>query len=101
MFTTENDSKIWKAALKMEGLDIYGATDLEPHEISMISDAMSLITKEMIELRNALDEDIEYNDQHSGMKLRNVLNNTLLTCENPKGNTMEVVALELLQQVEE
>jgi len=101
MFTNANDSKIWKAALKMEGLDIYGATDLEDHEISMISDAMSLISKEMIELRDALDEHLTHNDHQSGMKLRNVLNNTLLTCENPKGNTMEEVALELLQQVEE
>ena len=95
------NSKLWRAALKMEGIDETLEGHMEDHEIDMVHRAMSLLTKEGIELRDALDEHMLHDDYHSGMKLRNVLNNTLLTCEMPKGNTMEEVALELLQQVEE
>ena len=93
-------SKLWRAALKMEGLDTFEDL-MEDLEIEMVHRAMSLLTKEAIELRDALDEHLINNDYSSAMKLRNVLNNTLLKCEDQGGNTMEEVALELLQQVEE
>ena len=100
MLTDTDESKIWKAALKMEGLDTFQGA-LDENEIDMIHRAMSLITKEAIELRDALDEHLLHADHQSAMKLRNTLNNTLLTCDNPSWNTMEEEALELLLQVEE
>jgi len=95
-----NESKLWKSALKHSGLD--GVSNLNDREIENVSYSMSILSREMIELREALNEHSEFGDQHSGMKLRNVLTNTLLKNNHPiKGDSMEEYASYLLQKVEE
>ena len=101
MTITSNDSNIWNTALKLEGLDGF-AGHIEDHEIDMVTRAMSILAEEGIEIRNALEEHIEHGDQHSGMKLRNVLRMSHLSHLFPQeeGTTMEVYSAHLLEQVE-
>ena len=95
-----NESKLWKASLKHAGLE--SASNLNERDIDSVAYSSSILSREMIELREALNEHLEFGDQHSGMKLRNVLTNTLLKNNHPiKGDTMEEYASYLLQQVEE
>ena len=101
MLITSNTTNIWNTALKMEGLDGF-AGHIEDHEIDMVTRAMSILAEEGIEIRNALEEHTEHGDQHSGMKLRNVLNHSAIAALFPQkeGSTMEVYSLHLLEQVE-
>lgn len=85
----------------MEGLDGFTG-NIEDHEIDMVTRSMSVLVEEGIKIRYALEEHIQNGDQHSGMRLRNVLNQSSLASLFPQkeGTTMEVYSLHLLEQVE-
>jgi hypothetical protein len=101
MLLNDNDSKIWKAALKLEGLDTFQG-NIEDHEIDMVQKAMESLTQEIIEICDALDEYREHQDIQSEMRLQNVINHSRLSSLYPQeGKRLDEYGHHLLQQVEE
>jgi hypothetical protein len=92
MLLTDNDSKIWKAALKMEGLDTFQG-HIEDDEIDMVHRAMGILTQEGIEIWDALS---------SKKGLENVINQSHLSKLFPQnGMRLGEYSHYLLQQIEE
>jgi len=101
MLLNDNDSKIWKAALKLEGLDKFQG-NIEDHEIDMVQKAMGSLTQESIEIFDALDEYREHQDIQSEMRLQNVICKSNISRLYPQeGKRLDEYGYYLLQQVEE
>lgn len=78
MLLNDYDSKTWKTALKMEGLDKFQG-HMEDHELDAVQAAMGILTQEGIEIHNALQEHLESNDAHSAGTLENTVGLTHLS----------------------
>jgi hypothetical protein len=101
MLLTDNDSKIWKAALKLEGLDTFQG-HIEDDEIDMVHRAMGILTQESIEIYDALNEYQEHQDIESEQRLSNVIDQSHLSRLYPQeGKRLDEYGHYLLQQVEE
>lgn len=101
MLLTDNDSKMWKVALKMEGLDTFQG-HMEDHEIDMVQRSMGILTQEGIEIYDALNEYEEHQDIASDQRLANVINQSHLARLYPQeGKRLDEYGHYLLQQIEE
>jgi hypothetical protein len=101
MTNTLAPTKTWNTALKMEGFSETHPFD-DQSDLDSMSKTMGILTQEGIEIWEALKDNAEWHDYHSGEGMRHIMCHTHLAniFPQPEGMNVEDYLHYLLDQID-